>query len=267
MPAGGRLPGLDNSVIGERGVMGRVIRVHIPPSSVGQEVDISREDVHHLQRVLRLEAGARIEGFDGCGGLYRGEFRSGGSTGGRFLVTEACSEDTTEKPDVTLALALIRPEPMEWTIQKAVELGCHRLIPMVSRYVSRKDAAAYIRGRLPRWERIVRESMKQCRRNTAMEIIPPLTAADVFGRPWPGRRLLLHPTAGRGVTDWREWAGDARPLVVAIGPEGGWSDEEVALAGANGFECFGLGTTILRTETAALAVLAVLRLLDRPEAG
>jgi 16S rRNA (uracil1498-N3)-methyltransferase len=141
------------------------------------------------------------------------------------------------------------------------------LIPVVSRFVSRKDAAAYIRGRLPRWERIVRESMKQCRRNTAMEIMPPLAAPDVFRRPWPGRRLLLHPPVARGLSECQEWAGDERPLLVAIGPEGGWSDEEVALAEENGFECFGLGKTILRTETAALAVLAVLRYVRSTEKG
>ncbi|MBN2430387.1 MAG: 16S rRNA (uracil(1498)-N(3))-methyltransferase [Acidobacteria bacterium] len=240
--------------------MGRVIRVHIPPTQVGDETAISREDVHHLEQVLRLAGGVTIEGFDGEGGWYRGVFCPGGPTGGRFRVTETGREDDTAKASVSLGLALIRPEPMEWAIQKATELGCRQLFPLISHHVSRRDAAQYIRGRLPRWERIVRESMKQCRRNTVMDIAPPVTATDFFQQAWFGRRLLLHPLSERAATAWWRRAGADSSCLVAIGPEGGWSEAEVDLARNQGFECFGLGETILRTETAALAVLAVLQL-------
>jgi len=240
--------------------MGRIIRVYLPPAQVGDEVAVGREDVHHLAQVLRLSGGTVIEGFDGEGGWYRGVFSPGGPTGGRFRVTETRRENIPAAGGISLGLALIRPEPMEWAIQKATELGCRQFIPLVSHHVDRRDAAAYIRGRLPRWERIVRESMKQCRRNTLMTLSPPLTAADFFRRPGSGRRLLLHPQAEKSHGTWWRRADADSSCLVAIGPEGGWSEAEVDLARSQGFECFGLGDIILRAETAALAILAVLQL-------
>jgi 16S rRNA (uracil1498-N3)-methyltransferase len=127
------------------------------------------------------------------------------------------------------------------------------------------------RARLDRWRRIALESLKQCRRNFEMELAAPVTAREFLGRPRQDGedRWLLHPDGEplpRRLGDWgtgadQPGARGALPeaVVAAIGPEGGWSEAEVRAAESGGFTRAALGENILRTETAALAALALLQ--------
>jgi len=239
--------------------MKRVFRVFIEHGEVGEEADLRPDDARHLSRVLRLQTGTPVQGFDGRGGIYHGVITHLEHDGGRIRVEKIGREPPPAGPFITLAMALVRTEPMETAIQKATELGCHRFLPLISRYVSRKQAFLYVQSRLPRWERISRESLKQCRRNTRLVIMPSMKAIPFFKTEWSGSKLLLHPNAATSLKTFLEKT-EERPshLMISIGPEGGWSEVEENLALENGFKRFTLGPTILKAETAAITTLSII---------
>ncbi len=278
--------------------MGRRYRIFLEkPAAAGAEAKLRPEDAHHLARVLRLSAGARVAGFDGRGRVYEGVLTALGPGGGALRVEAVWEEPPPAPPRIVLAVALVRLEAFEWLVQKAVELGCDRFQPLVADHCSRGQGLAMARARLDRWRRIARESLKQCRRNFEMELAEPVTAREFLGRlaaegecRWllhpdgaPLPRLLAGMGAGPGRSDSPLAGGspqessivggakaagnfpviqvESRPetVVAAIGPEGGWSDAEVRAAESAGFTRAKLGGSILRTETAALAVLTLLQ--------
>lgn len=266
--------------------MGRRYRIFLEkPAAAGAEAKLRPEDAHHLARVLRLSAGARVAGFDGRGRVYVGVLTALGPGGGALRVEAIWEEPPPAPPRIVLAVALVRLEAFEWLVQKAVELGCDRFQPLVADHCSRGQGLAMARARLDRWRRIARESLKQCRRNFEMELSAPVAAREFLGRPLEEgeSRWLLHPDGGplpgllagakptveepSPLADAAEPAdpGQALPIlgpeavVASIGPEGGWSEEEIRAAESGGFARAALGEHILRTETAALAVLTLLQ--------
>ena len=279
--------------------MGRQYRVFLDePAAAGAEAKLRPEDAHHLARVLRLSIGAPVSGFDGRGRVYEGILTTLGPRGGVLRVESVREEPPPAPPRIDLAVALVRLEAFEWLVQKAVELGCGRFQPLVADHCSRGQGLATARARLDRWRRIARESLKQCRRNFELELAEPISAREFLSRPAADgeNRWLLHPdgaplprllgeekgeasdrsespssTVAPGESSTREGAAsayshppisiDCRPatVVAAVGPEGGWSEAEVRAADAAGFTRASLGDNILRTETAALAALALLQ--------
>lgn len=239
-------------------LMRRIPRVFIPEQTAGTEVVIDPAEAGHLWRVLRLRPGDPAEGFDGNGAVCEGVIARLGPGGGAVAIRRAWREAPPPPPDIVIALALLQIEPMEWALQKAVELGAHTFQPLLSDFVDRKAPRAFIDGRLPRWQRIVRESLKQCRRNFSLRIQDPVTAFDFFRQAGPDPGFLLHLSTGQSLKD--ALAGRAaRPgrVLLAVGPEGGWSETEAAAAAAAGFIAAGLGPSILRAETAAVAALSI----------
>jgi len=162
-----------------------------------------------------------------------------------------------ELPEICLAQALIRPDAFEWVIQKATELGADRLLPLVADHCSRTDARNASSRRRMRWERIARESLKQCRRNHRLQIAEPVSSREFLGNPPGGDAWLCHPVeADTLLAAAAEGQRPAR-VVVAVGPEGGWSEQEVDAARAAGYRPGHLGRYVLRAETAALAALSL----------
>jgi 16S rRNA (uracil1498-N3)-methyltransferase len=141
-----------------------------------------------------------------------------------------------------LAVAMPKGDRADWLVEKLTELGVARLIPLrTQRSVVRPGA-----GKLDRWRRIVVAASKQCGRNQLMEIAPLTDWPRLVSDPnLPRRRLIVDPD-GPAAT----WY--ASELIAAIGPEGGWTDEELALANDAGWQRVGLGPRILRIETAAI---------------
>ena len=210
--------------------------------------ELAADDRHHLERVLRLRPGDELTVADGAGRWRRCRFGP---------VVEADSEVEVEAPPapaITLAFALTKGERPEWTVQKLTEVGVDRIVPFVSaRSVVRWDEAKATRN-AERLRRVAREAAMQSRRAFLPVVEDVAELADVAGRA--GAALAA---SDGGPPDL------ARPCLL-VGPEGGWTDDELALVPAR----VALGPTVLRAETAAVAgavLLAGLRagLVSRPD--
>jgi 16S rRNA (uracil1498-N3)-methyltransferase len=220
------------------------------------------EEHHHLSRVLRARPGERIWLVDEQGCLYSAEVEEVGRGQTRLLVRER-REALAARIRIVLAQALIKSKNMELVIQKATELGAGVVIPVeASRSVVRlrADEAA----RLVRWRRIAQEAAKQCRRRDIPVIESPQPYSFFLEARSEPTRLILCEDGGRSLRDClaqgSAWAGhpESRAVVVLVGPEGGWTAKEKEQAFEKGFEAVSLGGRILRSETAALAVLAAI---------
>ena len=236
----------------------RLTRVHVfEPLTAGCRHTIEGEAANHIVRVLRLRAGDPLILFDGRGGEYAASvdgFRKGAvivEVGDRAAVNR-------ESPlSLTLAQGVSRGERMDWVVQKATELGVTRIIPVVTeRTVVRLDARQADRRRL-HWRGIAVAACEQSGRDRLPGIDPPLPLPELLQTvDSHATRVLLSPGGGRRIADLPRPEGG---VVVLIGPEGGLADSEQRAALSAGFLAVRLGPRTLRTETAAVAALALLQ--------
>ena len=216
--------------------------------------------IHHLVHVLRARPGDAVDCIDGAGRRYATRFAR---RAGRELVLEITGrrDESPSGLSIWLVQALIRPERFDWLVQKATELGVERLTPVVTDRTVVRIPADGAAGKVARWQRIATEAAQQCGRATIPRIDPPARLADVVTR-LPDQGVILIPTLAAHGPALREALGgrfEAANAAVLIGPEGDFTPEEVALARRHGARAVSLGRRVLRSETAALAVLAVLR--------
>jgi len=217
------------------------------------EVEIAGNEAHHLLHVLRLKLGDEIVIFDGRGTEFQAELtRCGNDSATARLVKQS---ESRESPLVlTLAVAVPKMDSMSRIVQKLTELGAHRIIPIVTERTTVTASGAA--RQLPRWRRIATEACKQSGRSMVPVIENPISFDELLEEDLPSARFLL--TVGGSSFRKHE---QPTSLVAAVGPEGGWTAEEIAAAVAKGFAPVGLGPRTLRTETAALAAAAVLEWL------
>jgi 16S rRNA (uracil1498-N3)-methyltransferase len=238
----------------------RLNRVFVDqPLASGGETLLPEAAAYHVVRVLRLRAGAPLVLFDGSGADFRGEIVA--IEGERVRVSVgARSAGLRESPlAITLVQAVSRSERMDWTLQKATELGVRRIQPVLSaRSVVRLDDQQAAR-KLRHWQAIVAGACEQCGRSVLPEVRAPLDLARFLaGSPREGQRLVLSPT---GPASLAGLASTAARVELLIGPEGGLDDAELDAAARAGFAPVRLGPRVLRTETAGIAALAVLQAL------
>ena len=160
---------------------------------------------------------------------------------------------------LTLAAALIKSSKFEWILQKATELGVHEIIPLKTRLSEIEIPGGKVALRLERWDRIVREASKQCKRFAAPRVHAPRSFADLLSVEESSScsKLLFYEKAPE---PWRPENGAvSNRVVLCIGPEGGWEAGEIEQAKAAGYKIFNLGSWILRAETAAIAAVAIVR--------
>lgn len=228
------------------------------PLSADTLVEVGGPAANHIARVLRLAAGDAIIAFDGRGGEY--EARIDGLRKDRVLVSIGAHRAIErESPlSVTLAQGISRGERMDLVIQKATELGVRHIVPLLSeRSVVRLDAKQADAKRR-HWRAIAVAACEQCGRNRVPEVAPPadFDAFIASSSTAPvSARIVLSPQGGIRVHDLKA----APDMVMLIGPEGGLSDAELEAAVRSGFAGVRLGPRILRTETAAIAALAVIQ--------
>jgi 16S rRNA (uracil1498-N3)-methyltransferase len=224
------------------------------PLMVGQTVVLDDTVSRHAGQVLRLRPGENLILFDGSGGEYRGSI-----TGVKPRLAAAVGEFfdvDRESPLFTrLVQGISRGERMDYTLQKAVELGVSEIVPVFTRRtVVRLDAAKETK-RLERWCQIVRSACEQSGRTAVPTVRPPQQLTQWLETPGKGARLLLDPHADQPLLG----ADVGTEATLLIGPEGGLDNAERELAAAQGFTGARLGPRVLRTETAAVAALAILQ--------
>lgn len=235
-------------------------RLHVPRAEIRGDRVVVRGDAHdYLREVLRLRPGAPIEVFDGEGGIHASQL-VGWVEGGAELALGPREERPFSGVAVTLLQALVKGEKFELVVQKAVELGVSAVIPVeTERSVVRLDARKAAE-RVARWQRIADEAARQSGRADVVRIGEVVTLEQAV-RQAPGageRRLLLDEEERR--TRLRDaLAGSEARYTLLIGPEGGFTRDEAAAAVRGGFRPVTLGPRVLRTETAGLAVLAILQ--------
>lgn len=214
----------------------------------------------HVLRVLRLGPGAPLVLFDGSGSEYPATIEQAGRRGVLVRAGPAQAGGRESPLDVTLLQGLARGARMDLVIQKATELGVTRIgVLALERSVVRLEEDGRIDRRLRHWQRVAISACEQCGRTVPPEILPPATLpAALAALPADSVRLLLDPD---GEADLPALLAGRGPVVLLIGPEGGLTPAERALAVAQGFARLRLGPRILRTETAPLAALSLIQYL------
>jgi 16S rRNA (uracil1498-N3)-methyltransferase len=220
---------------------------------------LSEDAAHHARAVLRLRLDDPVVVFDGRGHEYDARVVDLTARAVEVAVGAARTPRAESALAVTLALAALKGDRMEWALQKAVELGVSELRPLVT---ARTDAAARpaLQGsRDARWQRVLVGAAEQCGRAVVPRLLPTVELPTLLqATPAHAARLFFFEGAeGAGLRARQA----ARDVLAVVGPEGGFSADEVALARAQGFEVTSLGPRVLRAETAALAALSVLQAL------
>jgi 16S rRNA (uracil1498-N3)-methyltransferase len=208
--------------------------------ATGATYPLASEESHHA-RVVRVGEGEVVEVFNGRGASFFATFN-----GGAVLVGEA-APDRESSTALHLAMAIINLEKFELVIQKSTELGVRSITPLVTDRTEIR--AERYRGKGERWQKIAFEAVKQSGRSRTPMVEPPARFADVITRE--GTNILFD--AETGSATWQ--TGDAATLF--IGPEGGWSDDELRLARERGAVFAGLGARRLRAETAGIVAVAI----------
>ena len=207
----------------------------------------------HLVRVLRAEVG---QSFDLVtdGAVRNGRIVSVSDDRVEFELGQAAASPVL--PPLTVLLAIFKFDRMEWAIEKCTELGVQRILPVIAR---RSDAhlARAAAKRVERWRRIVQQASEQSRRASAPEVGEPLRLKIAWSEPAAHRIVLSEAEPGVTLRDALESHDRGDSVLLSIGPEGGWTEEELAGFAANGWIAASLGETILRAETAAIAATAI----------
>ena len=234
-------------------------RFFISPSAIsGETAEMSGPEAHHLRTVLRLTPGDPITFFDGTGARYQARIERISKDRVTATIT-AQSRDLPPTVSLHLGQALLKGQKMDLILQKATELGVDTISPFYSDHGSHnppKDT------QMERWQRIIFEACKQCDRAKPPEIHAPRAIAELMTQPPPcDARLIFWEHETRQTLD-EVLAGqkrNCRSVFFLLGPEGGFSEAEVACAQKEGFAPVSLGSRILRAETATLAATAILQ--------
>jgi 16S rRNA (uracil1498-N3)-methyltransferase len=207
----------------------------------------------HLVRVLRARVGQEFDITSGAT-VRRGRITK--LTDQRVEFEMGDEVAAVEIPNVTLLLAVFKFDRMEWAIEKCTELGVSRIIPLLARRTD-SHLASTATKRLERWERIARQAAEQSRRMAAPEVLLPLKLKEAADLTASLRILLAESERRLTLKDALQSYAPSDDLLLAVGPEGGWTEEELALFSQAGWTSASLGSTILRAETAAVAATAI----------
>jgi 16S rRNA (uracil1498-N3)-methyltransferase len=231
-------------------------RFYAPPAQINDtQITLNEDEAHHLTRVLRLSTGAQVFAFDGAGNEYACVV-SHTDKRTATLTIERQLTDAVESPlELTLAQALVKGDKFDLIVQKATELGVTRVVPLITENSDIRKAEERAENKLARWRRIALEATKQCGRRRLLEISEPIRFVDFCVSDKSKIRWLLAERDGAH-SPFQPIA-NATSATVAVGPEGGWSDDELKCARQNQYAVLQLGTRILRTETAALVAITL----------
>ncbi|MAK55465.1 MAG: 16S rRNA (uracil(1498)-N(3))-methyltransferase [Pusillimonas sp.] len=252
--------------------------------TVGTTFELPTALAHHATRVLRLKHNTPIVLFNGQQGQYNATLLLEGKKA--IAHVHEFDPRNLELPgQLTLAQALVSAEKMDWIIEKAVESGVHTLVPIMAQRSVANFSAERLAKKMQHWERVIESASAQCGRNQLMQLTKPQTLANLLENSIaPAKEepaitstspetnakeagaeltLVCHPTAQHTL---RDVLGPSRSrITLLIGPEGGWSTEELAQAEKAGAEFVRFGKRVLRTETAGLAMVSAISALQNWE--
>ena len=237
-------------------------RIRIAPGAQpGEQVILPPAEAHYITRVLRLRIGDEIKAFDGVNCQYDLRLTNVARQMATAHVVRVEALSAVSCTPLVLGQAMPKGPKMDLIVEKCSELGLTILVPLysertVKRHVSKRDDE-----KLGRWRRIAEAAAKQCGRQTLLKIRSPMTLHQ-FCVDYQAATLKLICWTQESQQSLRhiveQWDGQP-PVVALVGPEGGWSEQEIAVARAHGFRTAHLGPLTLRTETAAIVVTGLVR--------
>ena len=232
-------------------------RFHSATPIEGDVIELTGTEHQHMTKVLRMKAGDRVTLFDGTGIECEAEIREVDRRSAQLAVLTRQEVDRELPFHLTLAVALPKGDRQQWLVEKCVELGVTRLTPLVTeRGVAQPNDKAL--DRLKRW---IISASKQCRRNHLLRVTSPASIEQFAAQRSDCTKLIAHPSDDAPLLAQRLASLAQQPTIaVLVGPEGGFSNDEVKKAQSCGCECVSLGPRIMRIETAAIAIAAGLTL-------
>jgi 16S rRNA (uracil1498-N3)-methyltransferase len=236
-------------------------RFYIPnPHIQNGLLKIEGDEVKHIRKVLRLKAGDAILVFDGLGKEFEGTIIEEERSSVMVKIQHIFSSRGDSSLEVTLAQSLLKGEKMDYLIQKATELGVKEIIPFFSsRSVPLLEKSRGLK-RHHRWEKIAIEASKQCGRVVVPKVESLQDYSDMLRSASPDSlRLILWEKGGIKLKEALERSREKTKIFFVIGPEGGFSQDEVDQAKRAGFVAVTLGRRVLRAETASLSFLSILQ--------
>jgi 16S rRNA (uracil1498-N3)-methyltransferase len=241
-------------------------RFYAPPEAFSSDLDsltLQSDEARHLREVLRLRPGDRVHVFNGVGKEFDCSIEESRKDSARLKVLTEVIPARPESPlQMTLALALLKSDKFDLVVQKATELGVISIVPVATRLADvrlRDDSDS--NKRVIRWQRIALEASKQSGRALVPEVVQPSSFAKlVQGADFSGeQRLMFSERDGQLLEMNDNVNGEQRRITALVGPEGGWTDEELSMARESNWRVVTLGGRTLRAETAAITVVVLLQ--------
>ena len=243
----------------------RILCQRIPEPN--RPTELAETEATHATRVLRLKDGDRVEAIDGKGHAALAKLRTrGGPTRLEFCEKTATPSDSdSQLVPVILEMSVLKGDAMEWVVEKAVELGVTKLIPVLTAHtvvqMDRKGPEAF----QERWQKIADQALKQCGRLAGLAVETPIPFERLLTTPLEGVRIWCDEQERGSIPSLLSWLETERsknlsPLHILIGPEGGWSQNERDLLtreDASKLASVSLGPLVLRAETAAISALSL----------
>ncbi len=227
---------------------------HITESSA----QLTGPEAHHLRNVLRLSPGTQVELYDGEGNAYLAEITKIGNQTGLAIISK--SSHTSPQPHLHIAQGILKGKKMDLIIQKATELGVSRFTPFDSIYTAVRPPKT---SKFDRWQKIMLEACKQCGRPLPLTIDATQSFDNLLGKAanTTTKIIFWEKETSRTLHDF-DTLSKSQSIIAMIGPEGGFSDQEIEQAVKSGFTPTSMGQQTLRAETASISAMAVLQFLS-----
>jgi 16S rRNA (uracil1498-N3)-methyltransferase len=239
-------------------------RFFAPALDPGDEtVELPRDEGEHLTRVLRLTAGDMVSVFDGRGREFLAKVASAARRDVRVQLVSRVEPAAEAAVPLTLVQAVLKSDKMDDIVRDAVMLGVAAIQPIVTHRTETTAAALRNGARVERWQRVALASVKQSRRAVLPEIRTPLTLETYLGDPPPALRLMLVEPSLDHARPFAIVRDQPPPVDAAllVGPEGGWTEQECALAATAGAQLVTMGHRTLRADAVSVAAISVLQFL------
>jgi len=225
--------------------------------NIGEELTLDDYASHHLTKVLRFPQGQSITLFNGDGFNYSAEVLM--LKAKKDCVVKLLNKSTNlseSKLDITLAQGVAKGEKMDFLMQKAVELGVNKIVPILTERCVVKLSGSKLIKRTQHWQKIAISACEQSGRSVVPEVVSPI-GLDTLLQQQMDNGFVLHHRSEKTLLD----VSKVNKATILIGPEGGLSETEIAQAAEAGYQSLLLGSRVLRTETASLAAIANMQLL------
>ncbi len=223
-----------------------------------QSIELSADNFRHAIQVMRLKVGSALILFNGEAGEYHATLVEVGRRSASVQITSFDTVDRESPLETKLVLALIKPDKMDFAVQKAVEMGVNVIQPVITERSVIQVKASRLEKKIKHWEKVVISACEQSGRTRIPNLLAPVSLPDYLQQPTSAMRVAMSPTAKQPLSELSQ---NETAIDLLIGPEGGYTDAEETLLNENNVTLIPFGPRILRAETAVVAGLTALQTL------